>query len=209
VQRIPRIIAEMRASRETDRPAGFVPLPIARISEAMNVAAGAGCRGDGQVHRTSAATIASRENLTARRRRPEMAPQRVEKIESAPGNGMGSEPSKPQDVVDERAVDRALRPTKGWDGSGVRGKLFLPANPWKASKWNWNQPIVRFAPCPSRRTCDRLCPRLGEGRRAMRVAGRGPRKGTRGQKKAPKVLKSLDAKLKSAPAPDGGESLRP
>jgi hypothetical protein len=129
VQRIPRIIAEMRASRETDRPAGFVSLPIARISEAMNVAAGAGRRGDGQVHRTSAATIGSRENLTARGSRPEMAPQRVEKIESAPGNGMGSEPSKPQDVVDERAPDRALRPTKGWDGSGVRGKLFLPANP--------------------------------------------------------------------------------
>jgi len=38
VQRIPWIIAEMRASRETDPPAGFVPLPIARISEAMNVA---------------------------------------------------------------------------------------------------------------------------------------------------------------------------
>jgi hypothetical protein len=38
VQRIPWIVAEMRASRETDPPAGFVPLPIARISEAMNVA---------------------------------------------------------------------------------------------------------------------------------------------------------------------------
>ena len=27
-----------------------------------------------------------------------MAPQRLEKIESAPGNGMGSEASNPQDV---------------------------------------------------------------------------------------------------------------
>ena len=29
-----------------------------------------------------------------------MAPQRLEKIESGPGNGMGSEASNPQDVVD-------------------------------------------------------------------------------------------------------------
>jgi hypothetical protein len=43
--------------------------------------------------------IAARENLTAKRSRPEMAPQRLEKIESAPGNGMGSEASNPQDVV--------------------------------------------------------------------------------------------------------------
>ena len=40
-----------------------------------------------------------------------MAPQRLEKIESAPGNGMGSEVSNPQDVVHGRAADRArLRP---------------------------------------------------------------------------------------------------
>jgi hypothetical protein len=47
---------------------------------------------------------------TARRRRPEMAPQRLEKIESAPGNGMASEVSKPQHLVHGRAADRALRP---------------------------------------------------------------------------------------------------
>jgi hypothetical protein len=38
VQRIRRIIAEMLASRETDPPAGFVQLQIARLSEAMIVA---------------------------------------------------------------------------------------------------------------------------------------------------------------------------
>jgi len=38
-----------------------------------------------------------------------MAPQRLEKIESAPGNGMGSEGSNPQDVVHGRAADP--RPT--------------------------------------------------------------------------------------------------
>jgi hypothetical protein len=36
-----------------------------------------------------------------------MAPQRLEKIESAPGNGMGSEASNPQDVVHGRLADRA------------------------------------------------------------------------------------------------------
>jgi hypothetical protein len=39
---------------------------------------------------------------TAKRGRPEMAPQRLEKIESAPGNGMVSEASKPQHLVHGR-----------------------------------------------------------------------------------------------------------
>ena len=38
-----------------------------------------------------------------------MAPQRFEKIESAPGNGMASEASDPQHLVHGRAADRALR----------------------------------------------------------------------------------------------------
>jgi hypothetical protein len=36
-----------------------------------------------------------------------MAAQRLEKIESAPGNGMVSEASNPLDLVRGRAVDRA------------------------------------------------------------------------------------------------------
>jgi hypothetical protein len=36
-----------------------------------------------------------------------MAPQRLEKIESRPGNGMVSVASNPQDVVRGRAADRA------------------------------------------------------------------------------------------------------
>src|SRR5271156_1541150 len=44
-----------------------------------------------------------------KRSRPEMAPQGLEKIESAPGNGMASEASKPQDMVAGRAAHRALR----------------------------------------------------------------------------------------------------
>ena len=55
----------------------------------------------------SLAGIAAREGLTAKRSRPEMAPQRLEKIESAPGNGMGSEASNLQDVVHGCAADLA------------------------------------------------------------------------------------------------------
>ena len=33
-----------------------------------------------------------------------MAPQQVEKIEFAPGNGSGSEGANPQDIVDGRAL---------------------------------------------------------------------------------------------------------
>ena len=36
-----------------------------------------------------------------------MAPQRLEKIESGPGNGMGSEASNPQYLVHGRATARA------------------------------------------------------------------------------------------------------
>src|ERR1700733_116691 len=50
-----------------------------------------------------------RERLTAKRSRPEMAPQRLEKIESGPGNGRGSEASNLQDLVRGRAADRARR----------------------------------------------------------------------------------------------------
>jgi hypothetical protein len=42
---------------------------------------------------------------------PEMAPQRLEKIESAPENGMASEASKPQHLVYGRVAHRALRRT--------------------------------------------------------------------------------------------------
>jgi hypothetical protein len=35
-----------------------------------------------------------------------MAPQRLEKIESTPGIGMGSETSSLQDLVHERSADR-------------------------------------------------------------------------------------------------------
>ena len=46
--------------------------------------------------------VTHREVLTARRSRPEMAPQRLERIEFAPRNGMVSEAFNPQDVVRAR-----------------------------------------------------------------------------------------------------------
>ena len=55
----------------------------------------------------SVAVVAAREGLAAKRSGPEMAPQRFEKIESAPGNGMVWEASNPQDMVHGRAADRA------------------------------------------------------------------------------------------------------
>jgi hypothetical protein len=48
----------------------------------------------------------ARERLTAKRSRREMAPQRLEKIESRPRNGMGSEASNPQDVVHAQLTAR-------------------------------------------------------------------------------------------------------
>src|ERR1700677_3802118 len=47
----------------------------------------------------SVVAIAAREDLTAKRSGPEMAPQRLEKIESAPVNGMVPEGSTPQALV--------------------------------------------------------------------------------------------------------------
>jgi hypothetical protein len=74
-----------------------------------------------------------------------MAPQPIEKIESAPGNGMVSEASKPQHLVHGRAADRA--PTENCENAKVE-----------------SDQVAKL------------------------------------QKKAPNDLKSLDAKLKSAPA---------
>jgi hypothetical protein len=54
--------------------------------------------------RHSVAGFAARD-ADGKRSRPEMAPQRLEKIESAPGNGMGSEASNLQDVVHGCAAD--------------------------------------------------------------------------------------------------------
>jgi hypothetical protein len=60
----------------------------------------------------SLARIAAREGPTAKRSRPEMAPQRLEKIESAPGNGsLGS--LEPTNMVHgARLTQRSLGPVQ-------------------------------------------------------------------------------------------------
>ena len=65
----------------------------------------------------SVAAIAPRE-ADGKRSRREMAPQRLEKIESAPGNGMGSEASNLQDVVHGCAADHPRA-----RNSGVQSRL--------------------------------------------------------------------------------------
>src|SRR5277367_6264086 len=57
--------------------------------------------------RSLSALLLCRAGPVAKRSRTEMAPQRLEKIESAPGNGMVSEASKPQDVVRGPAAETA------------------------------------------------------------------------------------------------------
>jgi hypothetical protein len=80
----------------------------------------------------SVAEIA-REWLTAKRSRREMAPQQLEKIESGPGNGMGSEASNPQDVLDGRAADRRWKRRDGVGNAAERrraGRKNLEAQPF-------------------------------------------------------------------------------
>jgi hypothetical protein len=96
----------IKLTSELDRYHGFSPaqIPWARRRRAPRRA---GARVISSNRGASLAGIAPREGLTAKRSRPEMAPQRLEKIESAPGNGMGSEALNPQDVVHGRAADGA------------------------------------------------------------------------------------------------------
>ena len=98
----------IKLTSELDRYHGFAPaqIPWAREAAPPRLAAPEP-RAISPNRGVSLAGIASREGLTAKWSRPEMAPQRLEKIESAPGNGMGSEALNPQDVVHGRAADRA------------------------------------------------------------------------------------------------------
>ena len=81
----------------------------------------------------SVAGCAPRE-ADGKRSRREMAPQRLEKIESAPGNGMGSGASNLQDVV--HGCAHQLRPIKiglrkRWGSSGAMKGNFPPRKPLK------------------------------------------------------------------------------
>jgi hypothetical protein len=102
-------------ARLTGRDRAAPPLPPRRTSRADSRGGGTGavaCRGSESCVTLKPRSPGSRrERLTAKRSRPEMAPQRLEKIESAPGNGMGSEASNLQDLVRGRADRARLPPT--------------------------------------------------------------------------------------------------
>ena len=92
------------------------------------------------------------------RSRPEMAPQRLEKIESAPGNGMGSEASNPQHLgLRPAAADRARsRPRAAGMAKVVRVRNTQAVPPFCETNLDWT-PLRRHAetsepiPCPSLR----------------------------------------------------------
>jgi len=68
----------------------------------------------------SVAGDAAPEGLTAKRARPEMAPQRLENVESAPGNGMASAASDPKIWRRERHQPRPEHSVSP-DGCGNEG----------------------------------------------------------------------------------------
>ena len=72
---------------------------------------------------------------------PEMAPQRLEKIESAPENGMVSEASKPQHLVHGRVAHRALRRTNL--GAPPYGSAAATVQEFEAQGGQWE--IFRLA----------------------------------------------------------------
>jgi len=85
----------IKLTSELDRYHGFSPtqIPWARDAAAAPRRAAPEPRAISSNRGASLAGIAAREGLTAKQSRPEMAPQRLEMIESAPGDGMGSEAS--------------------------------------------------------------------------------------------------------------------
>jgi hypothetical protein len=104
----------IKLTSELDRYHGFAPAQIPAPPErpVKRLAASALRLTNSTRRRPEARSLpeplaSRRERLTAKPSRPEMAPQQAEKIESVPRNGMGSEASYPQDMVDARAADRA------------------------------------------------------------------------------------------------------
>ena len=123
----------IKLTSELDRYHGFAPaqIPWAREAAPPRLAAPEP-RAISPSRGVSLAGIAPREGLTAKRSRPEMAPQRLEKIESAPGNGMVSEALNPQDVVHGRAADRRAPDLD--EPRGMTRRNFLSRNPLKSLK---------------------------------------------------------------------------
>jgi hypothetical protein len=79
-----------------------------------------------------------RETLRATRSRRKMAPQPIEKIESAPGNGMVSKAWNVQDVIHGRAADPARLPLTSRDAFRSAG---APRERLRATEvaWKWRR----------------------------------------------------------------------
>jgi len=129
---------------------------------------------------------------------PEMAPQQLEKIESAPENGMVSEASKPH-----------IWYTDAWltvrSGELISKPRLRPSGHSSRIR-SAGRPMGNFPPRNPLKSLETGT----ESRRRLRLSGHGlrirrarrPREKTL-QKKAPNVLKSHDAELKSAEAVRG------
>jgi hypothetical protein len=91
--------ADLSGSVESVPPAAACDRSVgrgaARLAKAVRKEPIVGLSGCG----VPVAGIAARRGLTAKRARRQMAPQRLEKVESAPGNGMASAAQDPQYLV--------------------------------------------------------------------------------------------------------------
>ena len=187
----------IKLTGELDRYHGFAPaqIPWAREAAPPRLAAPEP-RAILPSRGVSLAGIAAREGLTAKRSRPEMAPQRLEKIESAPGNGMVSEALDPQQhVVHGRAANRARLRLASRENDEA---IFSVSQSIEIAR---NRIGISEA-SPARRTERRSSRAASPAPARRREWRRRPSRPGKLQKKAPKVLKSFDAKLKSAPAPE-------
>ena len=150
------LVRDILARRMPEPRAQFFALQVSRLEEALLVSLGAMSGSNLQaVDRVSrscassiAITVSSQQSAgafrvaseapeeiapwleahIAKRSRPQMAPQRLEKIESAPGNGMAPEAPDPQDMVQSATAPRRLSPppTKPL----ARSRRRRPAREW-------------------------------------------------------------------------------
>jgi hypothetical protein len=206
----------IKLTSELDRYHGFAPaqIPWAREAAPKPRLAAPEPRAISPNRGVSLAGIAPRESLTAKRSRSEMAPQQLEKIESAPGNGMVSETLNPQDVVHGRADRARLRLASR---ARMTRRNFLSRNPLKSLKaakesrsrrrgssrpvltrrgrgWGSSDPWTRLWRSPEAERAPPPSLESGEARSAVKSKGNFPPR---------KVLKSLETakEARRTPAP--------
>jgi hypothetical protein len=151
------LVRDILARRMPEPPAQFLAMQVSRLVEALLVSFGAMSGSNLQavdrvvkivreLDRYRGFAAAGRRGLPvapeapeeiapwleayiAKRSRPQMAPQRLEKIESAPGNGMASEAPDPQDMVQSATAPRRLSPPPA--KLLARSRRLRPARKWQ------------------------------------------------------------------------------